>query len=166
LHLADTAIKLTPAQQTRFIPGHAGNLAPAHAWDLDALAGAGAVRSTAADMLRYLQAQLDPTHVAAQGATGHTLAAALKRSHELQADVAPGMRIAFAWLHETDTGTYWHNGATGGYSSYAFFNPDQGYAGVVLLNMTESPRGSFADTLGHHLAQRLTGKPAVSLSQW
>jgi CubicO group peptidase (beta-lactamase class C family) len=166
LRLADTVITLTPAQQARFIPGHLGNLAAAHAWDLDALAGAGAVRSTAADMLRYLEAQLDPAHVAAQGGTGRTLAAALRRSHELQADGGPTMRIAYAWLHETDTGTYWHNGGTGGYTAYAFFNPDQGYAGVVLVNMGETPRGSLADTLGQHVRQRLTGKPAISLSRW
>ncbi len=166
LRLTDTVVKLTAAQQARFIPGHFGNLAPAHAWDLDALAGAGAVRSTAADMLRYLEAQLDPAHVAAHGATGRTLSAALKRSHELQADVPPSMRIGYAWLHETATGTYWHNGGTGGYSAYAFFNPDQGYAGVVLVNMAGGPHGSLADTLGQHIIQRLTGKPAVSLAQW
>lgn len=166
LHLTDTAIRLTPAEQTRFIPGHSGNLSAAHAWDLDALAGAGAVRSTAADMLHYLEAQLDPSHVKAQGAAGRTLVAALKRSHELQADVQPAMRIAYAWLHETETGTYWHNGGTGGYTAYAFFNPAQGYAGVVLVNMAGGPRGSLADNLGRHIIQRLAGKPAISLAQW
>jgi serine-type D-Ala-D-Ala carboxypeptidase/endopeptidase len=166
LHLPDTVVNLTPAQQARFIPGHAADFKSAHAWDLDALAGAGAVRSTAADMLRYLEAQLDPDHVPAQGATGHTLAAALRRSHELQADAGPNLRIAYAWLHETDTGTYWHNGGTGGYTAYAFFNPEQGYAGVVLVNMTLGPHGSFADSLGQHIRQRLTGKPASSLARW
>ncbi len=166
LHLTDTVVKLTPAQQARFIPGHADNLTPVHAWDLDALAGAGAVRSTAADMLRYLQAQLDPAQVAAGGTPGRTLAAALKRSHDLQADVPPTMRIAYAWLHETASGTYWHNGGTGGYTAYAFFNPDQGFAGVVLVNMAGGARGSFADILGQHIIQRLTGKPAIALAQW
>ncbi len=166
LQLTDTVIKLSPAQQARFIAGHTANLGPAHAWDLDALAGAGAVRSTASDMLRYLEAQLDPDHVAAHDATGRTLMAALKRSHVLKADVAPNVRIAYAWIHETETGTYWHNGGTGGYTAYAFFNPDQGYAGVVLVNMTLGRRGSFADALGQHIRQRLTGKPALSLAQW
>jgi CubicO group peptidase (beta-lactamase class C family) len=166
LGLTDTVITLTPAQQTRFIAGHTGALAPAHAWDLNAFAGAGAVRSTAADMLRYLQAQLDSAHIAARGARGRTLGAALKRSHELQDDAGPNMRIAYAWLHDTATGLYWHNGATGGYTSYGFFNPEAGYAGIVLVNMSETAHGSFADTIGQHILQRLTGKPAVSLSQW
>jgi serine-type D-Ala-D-Ala carboxypeptidase/endopeptidase len=60
------------------------------------------------------------------------------------------MKIGLAWLFENDTHNYWHNGGTGGYSSYALFNPQGDY-------------GSFADRLGAHIAQRLTGKPAVLL---
>ena len=44
-------------------PGHDDNGKPAKNWDFDALAGAGAIRSTANDMLRYLKANmgLDPS---------------------------------------------------------------------------------------------------------
>jgi CubicO group peptidase (beta-lactamase class C family) len=66
-------------------------------------------------------------------------------------------------MFDTETGNYWHNGATGGYSAYAFFNPKQDYAAVVLLNTTVGPNGSFADRLGQHISQRLAGKPAISL---
>jgi len=72
-------------QQRRFIAGYSAALQPAHAWDLDALAGAGAIRSTAGDMLKYLEANLHP----------RTLSAAFARSHELRADVGPGTRIAY-----------------------------------------------------------------------
>ncbi|MGC2299472.1 MAG: serine hydrolase, partial [Acidobacteriaceae bacterium] len=51
LGMRDTSIALTAAQQARFIPGHTADHKPAHAWDLDAFAGAGAIRSTAPDML-------------------------------------------------------------------------------------------------------------------
>jgi hypothetical protein len=37
---------------------------------------------------------------------------------------------------------------------------------VVLVNMTLGTHGSFADSLGEHIRQRLTGKPAISLAQW
>jgi CubicO group peptidase (beta-lactamase class C family) len=73
------------------------------------------------------------------------------------------MQIGFNWLYITADGTYWHNGGTGGFSTFAFFNPKGDYAGVVLLNTTVSATGSFADSVGHHLEQRLTGKPAISL---
>ena len=37
------------------------------------------------------------------------------------------------------------------------------YAGIVLVNMTLSPRGSFADTVGKHIGARFAGEKAVSL---
>jgi D-alanyl-D-alanine-carboxypeptidase/D-alanyl-D-alanine-endopeptidase len=162
--LRDTVVTLSAVQQGRFLEGHGADHRVAHAWDLDALAGAGAIRSTADDMLRYLQAQLHPEKAALRHSSeARTLTAAVKLSHELRADVAPGMQIAFNWLYVTADGTYWHNGGTGGFSSYAFFNPTGDYAGVVLLNTTVSATGSFADLVGHHIEQRLVGKPAVSL---
>lgn len=93
-----------------------------------------------------------------------TLPAAFALSHQLRADAGPGMRIAFAWLYQTETGTYWHDGGTGGYTAYAFFNPAGDYAGVVLFNTTLGPKGDFADLLGRHIAVRFAGKPAVSLA--
>jgi D-alanyl-D-alanine-carboxypeptidase/D-alanyl-D-alanine-endopeptidase len=164
LGLNDTVINLSPDQQRRFIAGHDAGHRPAHAWDLVAFAGAGAIRSTAGDMLTYVEANLRPESVKAAGANGKTLPAALVASHQLLADAFGGQRIAFAWHYEPDTGNYWHNGATGGYSSYAFFNPKAGYAAVVLLNTSIGSDGSFADRLGEHIAQRLAGTSAISLA--
>jgi CubicO group peptidase (beta-lactamase class C family) len=155
LGLNDTVVKLSPEQEKRFAQGHGPGHRPAKPWNLDALAGAGAIRSTAADMLTYLEAQLHPDKV--------SLAGALSMCHELRADSLPGMKIGLAWLFENDTHNYWHNGGTGGYSSYALFNPQGDYAVVVLYNTTIDANGSFADRLGAHIAQRLTGKPAVLL---
>jgi serine-type D-Ala-D-Ala carboxypeptidase/endopeptidase len=166
LGLKDTTISLTPEQLARFIPGHSGDHKPAHAWDLDAFAGAGAIRSTASDMLTYLEANLHPESIkpAAKSTAASTLSSALTQQHELRADAMPGTRIALAWLFESESGNYWHNGATGGYSAYAFFNPKGDYAAVVLLNTTLGNTGSFADRLGQHISQRLAGKPAISLA--
>lgn len=166
LGLNDTTIALSPAQLGRFLPGHDGEHRPAHAWDLDALAGAGAIRSTAGDMLTYLEANLHPENVKppAGNAAGATMQAALNFSHQLRADSLPGMRIALAWLYKADTGNYWHNGATGGYSSYGFFNPKGDYAAVVLVNTSIGSKGSFADRLGEHISERLAGEPAISLA--
>ena len=166
LGLKDTTVSLTPEQQARFIPGHSGDHRPAHAWDLDAMAGAGAIRSTAGDMLTYLEANLHPEALKPAGSSpaAATLSAALTQQHELRADAFGGSRIALAWLYQSESGNYWHNGATGGYSSYAFFNPKGDYAAVVLLNTSISNNGSFADRIGLHIGQRLAGKPAISLA--
>jgi serine-type D-Ala-D-Ala carboxypeptidase/endopeptidase len=166
LHLRDTVVSLSPEQQARFIQGHSPSHQPVHSWDLDALAGAGAIRSTADDMLTYLEANLHPDKLlrtVTASAMGRTLPAALAESHELRAEAGPGMQIGFAWLHNS-AGTYWHNGATGGYSSFAFFNPTCDCAGVVLVNTSAGNQGSFADLVGQHIDQRFAGKPAISIS--
>jgi CubicO group peptidase (beta-lactamase class C family) len=162
LQLSDTGVSLTAGQQARFIPGHTFDNRPARAWDLDALAGAGALRSTAADLLSFLEANLHPESFAASGPGAmRTLAAALTQSHQLRAD-AGANKIAFAWFYNPQTKDYWHNGATGGYSSFAFFNLQGDYAGVVLINRTVGPQGSLADLIGQHISQRFAGQPAVS----
>jgi CubicO group peptidase (beta-lactamase class C family) len=164
LGLKDTVISLTPEQRARFIPGHSPDHREAHAWDLDALAGAGAIRSTADDLITYLEAQLHPEKLSVGGSSSaRTLPKAIALSHELRNEAGPGMHIAFAWLHEDATGNYWHNGGTGGYSSFVFFNPDADCAAVVLVNQTLGPQGSLADLIGHHIGQRFAGKPAISL---
>jgi CubicO group peptidase (beta-lactamase class C family) len=165
LGMNDTAIALTSDQQARFIPGHTGDHRPAHAWDLDAFAGAGAIRSTATDMLKYLDANLhsDGLKFTRSSPASKTIAAALVQDHELRADSMGNLKIALAWLFDTQTGNYWHNGATGGYSAYAFFNPKGDYAAVVLFNATISEKGSYADRIGEHISERLAGKPAISL---
>lgn len=165
LGMHDTTIALSPAQRARFVPGHTNDHKPAHAWDLDAFAGAGAIRSTASDMLTYLEANLHPDKVkpAVSSRAAKTISAALAQDHELRADSFAGQKIALAWLFDPSTGNYWHNGATGGYSAYAFFNPKGDYAAVVLLNTTIGERGSFADRVGEHISERLAGKPAISL---
>lgn len=166
LNMSDTAVVLTPTMQARFIQGYDSNHHPAHAWDLDAFAGAGAVRSTAADMLTYLEAQLHPdklpTSVLAQP-NGKTLPAAIAKCHVIHADVGGGMHIALNWFRIDATGSYWHNGGTGGYSSYALFNPDKDFAVIVLSNTTVGPN-SITDKLGQHISQRLSGLAAVSLA--
>jgi serine-type D-Ala-D-Ala carboxypeptidase/endopeptidase len=164
LQLSDTGVSLSAAQQARFIPGHTSDNRAARAWDFDALAGAGALRSTAADMLTYLEANLHPEKQAASGSgAGRTLAAALAQSHQLRAD-ADNLKIAFAWLYNPQTKDYWHNGATGGYSSFAFFNRQGDYAGVVLVNRTVGSDRDLADLLGQHLSQRFAGQAAIAFA--
>jgi CubicO group peptidase (beta-lactamase class C family) len=165
LSMHDTTIVMTPALQARFLQGHDGEHKPAHAWDLDALAGAGGIRSTAADMLNYLEAQLHPDKLPAAAlaaANGRTLPAAIKMTHEIRAEAGPGMHIALNWFRYDATGSYWHNGGTGGFSSYAIFNPEKDFA-VIVLSCTAPDGNSFTDKLGMHIAQRLSGLPAVPI---
>ena len=158
LGLHDTVVTLSAEQHGRFIQGHDADLHPVPAWDLDGLAGAGAIRSTAGDILTYLEAQLHPERWRGAG----TLGEALAFSHVLRADAGNGARIALAWMYNTADENYEHGGATGGFSSHAFFDPKRDYAAIVLLNTAAN--NGFADVLGIHIRQRLAGQPAQSLT--
>lgn len=116
-------------------------------------------------MLLYIEANLHPEKMKSAGSSpaAKTIVAALAQDHDLRADVFAPQKIALAWLFDPATGNYWHNGATGGYSAFAFFNPKGDYGAVVLLNATLTEKGSYADRIGEHLNERLAGKPAISL---
>src|SRR5579862_6898917 len=58
LGMPATGITLSPSMEQRMATGHNGMLAPVANWDFRALAGAGALRSSANDMLTFLEAFL------------------------------------------------------------------------------------------------------------
>jgi serine-type D-Ala-D-Ala carboxypeptidase/endopeptidase len=113
----------TDAMRAHLAPGHDDNGKPAKNWDFDALAGAGAIRSTANDMLRYLRANmgLDPS----------PLSEAMRFAQEPRRDMGRIMRVGLAWI-TNDKGIVWHNGGTGGYRSFAGFSADRRHGVVVL----------------------------------
>ena len=141
LGLTDTVVRLDPDQALRLAQGHGMRQRPVDAWYLDGLAGAGALRSTAPDLLRYLQAQAKPDST--------PLAGAIRRTHRLR---EPARRHAFGlgWMRtELPTGElWWHNGGTGGFRSFAGFSPDRGRAAAVLVNDSRGPDRAGIDLMG------------------
>ena len=133
LGMRDTSITLSESQKSRLAPGHAGGKVVPN-WDVPTLAGAGALRSTAADMIKYLHAVLEPPDT--------RLGRAIRMAREPRADLAPGARIGFAWItRKTDDGRdlTWHNGGTGGYRSFIGMIPDAKVGIVVLTNANSNP---------------------------
>jgi hypothetical protein len=112
--------------RTHLAPGHDNTGNAAKNWDIDALAGAGAIRSTANDMLRYLKANM--------GIDPSPMAAAMKFAQQPRGDMTKTMRIGLAWM-TTRKAIIWHNGETGGYRSFLGFTAD-GRRGVVILSNT------------------------------
>jgi serine-type D-Ala-D-Ala carboxypeptidase/endopeptidase len=156
LGMKDTVITLPPSQQSRFIQGYSADRRAVHSWELDALAGAGAIRSTAGDMVTYLEAQLHPEKAPAR------LRAAIVRSQTIQGDTPMG-KIAFNWLQNARNGDFLHDGGTAGFSSFAFFNPKEDFGAIVLVNTGPAPPQPFATLVGMHIRQRFGGVEAVSL---
>jgi ATP-dependent Clp protease adapter protein ClpS len=108
-------------------PGHDGSGTAVNNYDFpDAQAGAGAIRSTANDMMRYLKANM--------GIDQSPLVAAMKLAQQPRSSMAETARIGLAWM-TTGNGIVWHSGGTGGYRSFLGFTED-GRRGVVVLANT------------------------------
>ena len=148
LGMRDTKITLSDADRARLAQGHdfAGFALPP--WDFDALAGCGAIRSTADDMLTYVAANLGLVDAP------HPLREALRLTHERQAAVDARDDIALGWHVGKRTGARWHNGQTGGYHSFVAFVPEK-KVGVVVLSNTG---GGMADTIGVQLLLTMLGE--------
>jgi CubicO group peptidase (beta-lactamase class C family) len=134
LGMGDTRIRLTPGMTQRLAPPFDAHLKPAHAWDFAAVPAAGALRSTANDMLKFLAAQLDlPVGTDVPDALRRAIAA----TQQPRADTdSPYMRVGLGW-HVSKYNVHWHNGQTGGYHSFIAFDKKAG-VGVVLLTNTAS----------------------------
>jgi D-alanyl-D-alanine-carboxypeptidase/D-alanyl-D-alanine-endopeptidase len=141
LEMNSTAIVLTPDMSSRLAAGHSAGLTPEKNWDLGALAGAGAIRSTVNDMIKYVGAymELKPS----------PLSAAMEMAQQDRNDATgPNLRIGLAWhlLKRPDSVIVWHNGGTGGYHSFVGFDRKRGVGVVVLSNSTND-----IDDIGFHL---------------
>jgi D-alanyl-D-alanine-carboxypeptidase/D-alanyl-D-alanine-endopeptidase len=167
LQLHDTVITLSPEQRKRLIQGYDASFNRADAWDFDALAGAGAIKSTASDMLTYLEANLHPEKYAtgaAPGSSTATLPAAIALDHEPQADTGPEGKIALAWMIDVKTDSFDSEGQSGAYGTVAIFNPTKDWAVIALYNRAgHFPR--FVDNVGENVSQLLLGQPSVHLDE-
>lgn len=140
LGMTDTTIILTEAQKKRLAAGSSSSLRPVGNWRFDALAGAGALLSTPRDMLKFLTAAMGLRETP------------LRRAFDLMLEKrrptgTPNLDITMGWHIWTKYGTeiVWHNGGTGGYRSFAGFDPKKKTGVVVLCNT------SFGvDDLGLH----------------
>jgi serine-type D-Ala-D-Ala carboxypeptidase/endopeptidase len=142
LGMDHTAITLTPWMRAHLALGHdeQGHVVPN--WDLPALAGAGAIRSTTSDMLEFLAANLHPERGA--------LEQAMAFAHEERAPGgSPNLRIGLNWfsLNAGADTIVWHNGGTGGYRTFIGFIASKKIGVVVMTNTG----GTGADDIGFHL---------------
>ncbi|MBS1558500.1 MAG: serine hydrolase [Bacteroidetes bacterium] len=113
---------------------------PVAAWtwsDQSVLVGAGGVVSNTEDMIKYLVAQLSENK--------DNLSQAFQLTHKEVAEaIGTSIQIGMGW-HLKDHRYIWHNGGTGGFRSFAGFDPQTNRAIVILTNSTTG-----ADDLGFH----------------
>lgn len=153
LGMFDTRVTLSDDQASRMTHGHdaAGKVVPN--WVVTGLEGAGALRSTADDLLTYAAANL--------GLTNTPLLPAARLAHLARKHVAsiPALSIGYFWNIMNFGGKEFvlHAGRSGGYFALVLMSPAD-LSGVVLLCDTE---GDFARE-GWKLLELLTGKSAGS----
>lgn len=126
LGMHDTCITLNEDQQRRLALPYDAALGPDKNWDAPTLAGAGAIRSTTDDMLKWIQANFSREE--------KPLDQAIRLAHQKRHTMKDGLAMGLGWHIARDGFTRWHNGMTGGYSSWLAVVPDRGVGVVVLAN--------------------------------
>lgn len=137
LGMRGTAATLSPEMRARLAAGHDARLQPAREWALPpALAGAGALRSTADDLLTLLGAFL--------GLVDSPLAPAMASMLQTRRP-GPNLQQALGWwvvpLGPGDDGVVTHGGGTFGYAATVAYDPAARVGVVVLSNGVENDGG-------------------------
>ena len=114
LQMENTGITLTPEMEARLATAHNPALEPVSNWDLPTLAGAGALRSTANDLLNFLELL--------RGQKDVPLAASVEAT------------LDWVAIKNSDDRIIWHTGGTGGYRSFVGILPNAKVGVVVLSN--------------------------------
>lgn len=133
LGMQDTAINLSAEQKSRLATGYGDDGSQATHWDIPALGAAGAVKSSANDMLLYLAANM--------GLVEASISEAIMLTHEIQRKFDSADRhVGLAWIiePEIDGPIVWHNGATEGFKAYLSFYKNKKRGAFVLMNASDN----------------------------
>ena len=129
LGMKSTTITLSTEQRRLMASGYNFAGLPTGNWDFDVLAGGGAIRSTASDMLNFAAAEL--------GLVEHPLKAAMERMLSVtRPSPSAALSQHLGWLVIGGT-VLFHDGGTGGYRSALAIRPSTRQAVIVLSNSTQ-----------------------------
>lgn len=149
LELADTRIAIPTEARARFADGHNRRGARVPHWDLGALEGAGALRSTLSDLLRFLELQHQHPST--------PLGRAAHATHEPRAQrgkLSQGLGWAQLPLRGASRQMIWHNGGTGGFRSFVGFVKESETGVAVLSNSSRS-----VDAIGVEMLEAISRMP-------
>jgi D-alanyl-D-alanine-carboxypeptidase/D-alanyl-D-alanine-endopeptidase len=142
LGMTSTVGVMPPELRPRAATGHNALLQPVRNWDWDALAGAGALWSSASDMLDFVDANL--------GKKKSGLAPAMAAMLKVRYPIGGNVGQALGWQTFTRDGVelFWKDGGTFGFASFVGFDPKSGRGVVVLSDAFTLPGVS---DIGMHL---------------
>lgn len=144
LGMNHTGINLNDEMKANLSIGHDDQLEVTSNWDIPTLAGAGALRSTTKDMVKFLKANM--------ASNNSDLNKAMKLSHALAySNEDQTFDIGLGWHYAHNNSIIWHNGGTGGYRAFIGFSKDYEEGVVVMTNSTFSADGIGLKLLGQPL---------------
>jgi D-alanyl-D-alanine-carboxypeptidase/D-alanyl-D-alanine-endopeptidase len=157
LGMTSTAVTPTADMRARRLTGLGPYLRPAPDIVLGDLAGAGALNSTANDMLDFLAAEL--------GVAASPLGKAMATQISAVRRPMGGQDVALEIIVSKPGDLVWTNGGTFGFQSFMGFDPKRRVGVVVLANVGSGPR--LTDDIGLHILGRaaVASLPAPSLAQ-
>ena len=126
LGMNDTRMTLNEEQRARLAPPYNGQGDAEHNWVFQSIAGAGALRSTCDDQLELL--------VAALSEDDTPVVRAIHKSWDQQHGTPTEGGMGLGWHISPGGVGRWHNGQTGGYSSFLAVHPPKRIGLVVLTN--------------------------------
>jgi CubicO group peptidase (beta-lactamase class C family) len=135
LGMNDTAITLTPGMKARLAVGYSEDGDQTSNWDMPTLEGAGALRSTASDMAKFIAANL--------GFTETSIASSLTQARELgwsRGSIVEGKIV------NNKNNLRWRGGATGGYRSFVVIDTAQKKGVFIATNSQDA-----IQDIGFHL---------------
>lgn len=147
LGLKDCTVKPSKDQRRRLATPHDTYGSPTAFWTFADLPGAGGVRGTMYDMMRFAKAHLSPP----KGTIGRAIELAW-RQH--RAADESGSAMGLGWIIHADGSTRWHNGGTGGSRSSMWINREINAAVVVLCNTSVE---SEVDLLAMQIIKKAAG---------
>jgi len=130
LAMSNTFQHANKPQKERLVSVYNATGEPVIMWDMDALAGAGGLKSTMHDMLLYAEENMTDDKT--------DLSNAFALTHKITYDKEMSVGLGWHKVKTDNMDCYWHNGGTGGSSSYIGFVPDKKIAVIVLSNAVES----------------------------
>ena len=142
LGMNSTLQHLYPLISTRFNTVYDENGSQTPAWDFDALAACGSLRSTINDLLLYTKANMVKADT--------KLSKAFELTH--QVTFSNDTKVAMGWhiIKVDGLNYYFHNGGTDGSSSFLAYNIEKNIAVIILSNS-----GASTDTTGVGLLKLL-----------
>ena len=143
LGMGDTRLVPSDDMAARAAMGYDGSLQPVPHWHMGALESAGGFRSTAADLLKLLDAFLGFRR------TPLAPAMALTTGTRRPGGMSPATAIALAWNIYADNGReiVWKNGSVGGFRAFVGFDRK---ARTGIVGLANAQTGSGVDDIGLH----------------